>query len=110
VKFNSPLRHGNLPVARLAESRLDREATDCRQWPKFIQGGSMLDQAVPDFTIPATGGPAFQLSAQTGKNIVIYFYPKDSTPGCTTEGQQFRDLHTQFVAVDTLFWGFPATV
>jgi thioredoxin-dependent peroxiredoxin len=65
----------------------------------------MLDQAVPDFTIPATSGQNFQLSAQAGKNLVIYFYPKDSTPGCTTEGQQFRDLHAQFVAVDTIILG-----
>jgi len=60
----------------------------------------MLDTKVPDFTLPATGGTAFSLAAQAGRIVVIYFYPKDSTPGCTTEAQQFRDLHHQFVAVD----------
>ena len=56
----------------------------------------MLDQAVPDFSQPATGGSTFQLAAQRGKPLVIYFYPKDSTPGCTTEAGQFRDLHADF--------------
>ena len=56
----------------------------------------MLDQPAPDFELPATGGQSFRLSSNQGKSLVIYFYPKDNTPGCTTEGQQFRDLHPQF--------------
>jgi len=56
----------------------------------------MSDQAVPDFTLPATGGVNFQLSTARGKSLVIYFYPKDSTPGCTTESQHFRDLYADF--------------
>ena len=56
----------------------------------------MPDQAVPDFILPATGGVDFSLSAARGKSLVIYFYPKDSTPGCTTEAQQFRDLYQDF--------------
>lgn len=56
----------------------------------------MLDQTVADFTLPATGGHGFTLSALRGTPVVLYFYPKDSTPGCTTEAQQFRDLHPQF--------------
>src|SRR5688572_28135730 len=56
----------------------------------------MLEQVVPDFSLPATGGNVFQLSAQRGNPLVIYFYPKDSTPGCTTEAGQFRDLHAEF--------------
>lgn len=51
---------------------------------------------VPDFEIPATGGKSFKLSAHRGSPLVIYFYPKDDTPGCTTEGAQFRDLHPEF--------------
>ena len=58
----------------------------------------MLDTKVPDFTLPATSGLSFSLTEQHGKIVVIYFYPKDSTPGCTTEGQNFRDLHDQFLA------------
>ena len=58
----------------------------------------MIDQPVADFTLPATGDQNFTLSAQRGKTVILYFYPKDSTPGCTTEAQQFRDLHAAFAA------------
>jgi peroxiredoxin Q/BCP len=56
----------------------------------------MPEQVVPDFTLPATGGAPFTLSAARGKSLVIFFYPKDNTPGCTTENQQFRDLYAEF--------------
>ena len=56
----------------------------------------MLDQPAPDFALPATGGKTFRLSGAKGTNLVLYFYPKDNTPGCTREGEQFRDLHPQF--------------
>jgi thioredoxin-dependent peroxiredoxin len=49
-----------------------------------------------DFELPATNGTTFRLSEQRGHPVVIYFYPKDNTPGCTAEGQQFRDLYLQF--------------
>lgn len=65
----------------------------------------MLDTTIPDFSIPTTGGQTFNLAAQRGKPVVIYFYPKDSTPGCTTEGQQFRDLHEQFAMVNSKILG-----
>ena len=54
-----------------------------------------VDQPVPDFTAAATGGE-FTLSSLRGKKVVLYFYPKDNTPGCTTEGLQFRDLYPKF--------------
>jgi peroxiredoxin Q/BCP len=60
----------------------------------------MIDQPIPDFTLPATGGRNFNLAealaTQPGQRLVLYFYPKDSTPGCTTEAGQFRDLHPEF--------------
>ncbi len=56
----------------------------------------MSHQAVPNFTLPATGAVDFTLYPISGKSLVIYFYPKDSTPGCTTEAQQFRDLYDGF--------------
>ena len=65
----------------------------------------MLDTKLPDFALPTTGGQTFTLSGQTGKVVVIYFYPKDSTPGCTTEGQNFRDLYAEFSAVDAVILG-----
>ena len=57
----------------------------------------MPDQVVADFTLPATGGADFNLAAARGKSLVIYFYPKDNTPGCTMESQQFRDLYAEFL-------------
>lgn len=59
----------------------------------------MLNQAIPDFELPSTGGKTFKLSDYLGKILVIYFYPKDSTPGCTTQGQQFRDAYGDFQAL-----------
>ncbi len=56
----------------------------------------MQDQPVPEFSLPATGGKTFSTAGQEGRPFVLYFYPKDNTPGCTTEGQQFRDLHDEF--------------
>ena len=51
---------------------------------------------VPDFQVASTGGKIFRLAEHKGNPLVIYFYPKDDTPGCTTEGAQFRDLHGEF--------------
>ncbi|MCM8623032.1 MAG: peroxiredoxin [Candidatus Accumulibacter sp.] len=65
----------------------------------------MIDQTVDDFSLPATGGRTFTLSACRGSPVVLYFYPKDSTPGCTIEAQQFRDLHPQFVKAGALVVG-----
>ena len=56
----------------------------------------MLNKAVSDFSLPATGGTTFRLSESKAKLLVVYFYPKDNTPGCTTEGLNFRDLHPEF--------------
>lgn len=56
----------------------------------------MINEPVPDLTLPATGDAPVNLRALRGQQIVLYFYPKDNTPGCTTEGQQFRDLYAQF--------------
>ena len=56
----------------------------------------MPEKPVEDFTLPSTGGGNFRFSGARGSKLVLYFYPKDNTPGCTTEGMQFRDLHTEF--------------
>lgn len=64
-----------------------------------------LDRVVPNFTCNATGGQTFELKALRGQNVVLYFYPKDATPGCTTEGQDFRDLHTKFRRANTVVLG-----
>jgi thioredoxin-dependent peroxiredoxin len=61
--------------------------------------------AVPDFEAPATGGNTFRLKDARGKPLVLYFYPKDNTPGCTDEGMQFRDLYPQFQELDCAIYG-----
>ncbi len=61
----------------------------------------MEQHAAPDFELPATGGTSFKLSDFRGRGVVLYFYPKDDTSGCTTEGLDFSALHQQF---KTLGW------
>lgn len=66
---------------------------------------SILNMTVPDFSAPMTGSIPFQLSDYRGKKLVLYFYPKDNTPGCTTESLQFRDLYPKFRAVGCEIFG-----
>ncbi len=61
----------------------------------------MINQSVTDFELPATSGKTIKLSDYLGKNLIIYFYPKDSTPGCTTQGMQFRDAYEELLALNT---------
>ena len=55
-----------------------------------------LDRKVPALALPATGGKPWKLAEAAGKKLVVYFYPKDSTSGCTQEGEAFRDLYPKF--------------
>lgn len=64
-----------------------------------------IGQAIPDFQVLTTGEAVFKLSACQGKKLVLYFYPKDSTPGCTLEGNDFRDNHQEFIRLNTLVFG-----
>lgn len=64
-----------------------------------------LGQAVPNFTAEATSDQQVSLSDLKGKKVVLYFYPKDSTPGCTNQGSDFRDLYSDFQAANTLVFG-----
>lgn len=64
-----------------------------------------LDTPVTDFTAEATSGQTVTLSALKGQQVVIYFYPKDSTPGCTTEGLDFRARYPEFQAANTQVFG-----
>ncbi len=66
---------------------------------------SVMNRVVPDFKCPATGDQTIHMKSLRGKKVVIYFYPKDSTPGCTTEGQDFRDLHGKFKRQNTVILG-----
>lgn len=60
-----------------------------------------LDQPVDDFQAQATSGQVVSLAGLAGRQVVLYFYPKDSTPGCTTQGQGFRDQYAAFQAANT---------
>lgn len=64
-----------------------------------------LNRVVADFTADATGDKKVRLKDLRGQNVVLYFYPKDSTPGCTTEGRDFAALHTKFRRRQTVIFG-----
>ncbi len=66
---------------------------------------SILNMTVPDFVAPMTGDKPFRLSEYQGKKVVLYFYPKDNTPGCTAESLQFRELHAKFKAAGCEIFG-----
>lgn len=65
----------------------------------------MIGHQAPAFSLPATGGKTIALADLHGKTVVLYFYPKDSTPGCTREGQDFATLHDAFVARNSVVLG-----
>jgi len=69
------------------------------------QDPAMIDHSVPDLALPATGDQTIRLGALRGAPFVLYFYPRDNTPGCTAEGQQFRDLYERFAAQDCRIFG-----
>ena len=64
-----------------------------------------INSPVPELTLEGTNNITFSISNYVGKNLVIYFYPKDSTPGCTVEGQDFRDNYEEFKELNTEILG-----
>lgn len=64
-----------------------------------------IGRKVPAFSLPASGGKVEKLSDYRAKNVVLYFYPRDNTPGCTLEGQDFRDHMRRFRALNTVVLG-----
>ena len=64
-----------------------------------------LNKPLPDFEAQATGGVSFRPQDYLGRTIVLYFYPKDNTPGCTTEAMQFRDRHNELTAAGAVVFG-----
>ena len=64
-----------------------------------------MNPIIPDFELPATGHQRFASAAFKGHAYVLYFYPKDDTPGCTIEGENFRDLHAQFRQAGYMVFG-----
>jgi thioredoxin-dependent peroxiredoxin len=66
---------------------------------------TLIGKRAPDFTLPSTSGKDFDLAEQRGHKVVLYFYPRDSTPGCTLEGENFRDLHPRLVRAGARVFG-----
>jgi thioredoxin-dependent peroxiredoxin len=64
-----------------------------------------INEVAPDFTLSASNGKEISLSDFKGKSVILYFYPKDDTPGCTTEACDFRDQHEQFEELNTVILG-----
>ena len=64
-----------------------------------------VGKVIPALKLPATGDKDIDLKSLRGKNVVLYFYPKDSTPGCTTEGQDFAASHSKFKSKNTVILG-----
>lgn len=71
----------------------------------MAESPSALNMSAPEFSAPMTGEKTFTLSDYRGKNLVLFFYPKDNTPGCTTESLRFRDLYPDFQAANTEIFG-----
>jgi peroxiredoxin Q/BCP len=65
----------------------------------------VLNKVVPDFEAIATSDIKFSPKSYLGKKLILYFYPKDMTPGCTTEAQQFRDLYGEFTQAGAMIFG-----
>ena len=67
--------------------------------------GPVMNRVVADFKSASTGDKTVRLKDLRGKKVVLYFYPKDNTPGCTTEGQDFRDLYAKFKRQNAIVFG-----
>lgn len=66
---------------------------------------TVIGKKAPEFTLPASNGEEVSLADFAGKHVVLYFYPKDMTPGCTTEACDFRDQHEKFAELDAVILG-----
>ena len=102
--MRSPIIEGYAPRA---VARTSREAT-CTGSDEISHTSFMtpaLNKPVPEFEALATGGVKFTPQAYAGKIVVLYFYPKDNTPGCTTEAMQFRDHYKDFVKAGAVLFG-----
>ena len=66
---------------------------------------ALLGQPIPEFSATATNETTVTTESLKGQKVVLFFYPKDNTPGCTSEAQAFRDLHAQFLESGTVIYG-----
>jgi peroxiredoxin Q/BCP len=89
----------SLPASPAQRTQIDPTAR-----PKDLMTPA-LNKPIPEFEALATGGVKFSPHAFHGRAVVLYFYPKDHTPGCTTEAMQFRDQHAEFVKAGAVVFG-----
>jgi len=96
-------------TARSARPAMPRSARPAMQRPARTAAPASapvrIDQPVADFTAPSTGGVRWRLEDARGRKLVLYFYPRDNTPGCTLEGQQFAALAPQFAEAGVTLLG-----
>jgi thioredoxin-dependent peroxiredoxin len=89
----------------MAKAKAKTMATPKGSAPAQRAAGVAIGNPVPDFTLPSTAGEPFRLAALRGAPVVLYFYPKDATSGCTLEAQEFRDLHAKLRRAGATVWG-----
>jgi peroxiredoxin Q/BCP len=94
------------PAKRVAKKTAAKPAPSAKAAPPASSGAKVaVGKKVPAFSSLVTGGGSWKSSAAAGKNLVIYFYPRDNTPGCTLEGEAFRDLAPAFEKANTAILG-----
>ena len=93
-------------AAPAKKSAAKKQAAPAKLAAKAASGAKVaVGKKVPAFSSLVTGGGSWKSSAAAGKNLVIYFYPRDNTPGCTKEGEAFRDLAPAFGKANTAILG-----
>lgn len=93
------------PQTKAVKKKIVKKRAPAAQGIAKAKAKATVGKIVPTFALPSTGGKTVGLKDLEGKNVVIYFYPKDSTPGCTVEGQDFSRLHEGFRAENTEVFG-----
>lgn len=96
-------------VAKKTGKKTSKKTTAKSAAPKPLSAtanlGLKVGEQIPSLVLPSTGGKQIDLTSLKGKKVVLYFYPKDATPGCTVEGQDFTRLHKDFQEAQTEVFG-----
>jgi thioredoxin-dependent peroxiredoxin len=88
---------------KVAAAKTSKKKTSSAKTDRVV--GPQVGDTIPDFVASATSGKKFKLSQHRGKKVVLYFYPKDATPGCTIEGHEFTKLLPEFKKLNTEVYG-----
>lgn len=103
-KSKSKLKSFNSKKKKVVKTASKKKVTKAAA-PKASKPAVALGKPVGSFSLLSTGGKEINLAEMKGKNIVLYFYPKDDTPGCTLEGKDFTRLHPDFSSTETEVYG-----